>query len=168
MKNRILSSIAAIIFVGFGFLFGFLFFNCIKEYKEYDIGYNDLKCETLTFDRYEQIIRSKGGDIYEIYFEEYDIPFEIDNITQKELNKKGLNKITKGDSLKVFYRESDSKKYDYEICQLLDDNIVYLDFKDYISVNRTNQVIGMIVCPILVLFSVFLVSFFIWMTIKIY
>ena len=98
----------------------------------------------------------------------YDIPFEIDNITQKELNKKGLNKITKGDSLKVFYRESDSKKYDYEICQLLDDNIVYLDFKDYISVNRTNQVIGMIVCPILVLFSVFLVSFFIWMTIKIY
>ena len=61
MKNRIISSIATIIFTGFGFLFGFLFFNCTKEYKEYDIGYNDLKCETLTFDRYEQII---NGSIY--------------------------------------------------------------------------------------------------------
>lgn len=51
----------------------------------YKIGYNDLKCEKLTLDRYEQIIRSKGGDIYEIYFEEYDIPFEIDE--EKNIKK---------------------------------------------------------------------------------
>ena len=115
MKNRIGSIIAAFFFLCEAVMFSFLFVNCINEYQKYNVTIEELNYEKLTFDRYEQIVRSNSGDTYEIYFMEYDFPFEIDGITQIELNKKQLKNLESGDILDVYYRNSDSKKYTYEI-----------------------------------------------------
>ncbi len=167
MKNKINLIFALILFIGIDSLFVFLFFNCLNEYKKYDISYEELVYEKLTFDRYERIIKSKGGDTFEIYFEEYDVPFEIDNITQKELNKKELKDLKDGEKLDVYYRENDSKKYEYEICEMKSQDVTYLEFSNYISVNRNNEILGMIISPILVIISTFLCGFFIYLFISI-
>ena len=72
MKNRIVSLIVSLFFICEAIMFIFLFINCIDNYQKYNITYEDLNYEKLTFDRYEQIVRIKSGDTYEIYFVEYD------------------------------------------------------------------------------------------------
>ena len=42
----------------------------------------------------------------------------------------------------------------------------YLDFNDYLSVNKTNEITGIIICPILDLIGIGLSSFFIFVSIK--
>ena len=64
-------------------LFSWLFINCINLYNSFDVQYSELVSEKLTFNRYETIPMAKSGDIYEIYFEEYNHPFEVSSITQK-------------------------------------------------------------------------------------
>lgn len=71
-------------------LFSWLFIHCINLYNSFDVQYNELVSEELTFDRYETIPMIKSGDLYEIYFEEYDHPFEVSSITQKKLIKRTL------------------------------------------------------------------------------
>ena len=166
MKNRIGSIVAALFFLCEAVMFSFLFVNCINEYQKYNVTVEEINYEKLTFVRYEQIVRSQSGDTYEIYFMEYDFPFEIDGITQKELNKKQLRNLESGDILEVYYRNSDSKKYTYEICELKDEDVSYLDFNDYLSVNKGNEITGMIVCPILILIGISLCSFFTFISIK--
>ena len=138
----------------------------INNYQKYNITYEDLNYEKLTFDRYEQIVRTKSGDTYEIYFVEYDDPFEIDGITQRELDKKQLDYLESGDKVEVYYRKGDSKKYTFEICELKNDDATYLEFSDYLSVNKANEITGLIVCPILILIGVTLSGFFIFISIK--
>ena len=99
MKNRIVSLIVSLFFICEAIMFIFLFFNCIDNYHKYNITYEDLNYEKLTFDRYEQIVRIKSGDTYEIYFVEYDDPFEIDGITERELDKKQLDYLESGDKV---------------------------------------------------------------------
>ena len=163
MKNRIGSIIASLFFLCGAVIFSFLFFNCINEYQKYNVTIEELNYEKLTFDRY---VKSKVGDTYEIYFMEYDFPFEIDGITQRELNKKQLRNLESGDILDVYYRNSDSKKYTYEICELKDEDISYLNFNDYLSTNKANEITGIIVCPILILIGIGISSFFIFVCFK--
>ena len=73
--------------------FMLLFLNCIKLYRSFDVSYTDLKYEELTFERYEIAYRSRGGDPYEIYFKEYEKPFEVDCITVKKLDKKAIKML---------------------------------------------------------------------------
>ena len=142
-------------------LFSWLFIHCINLYNSFDVQYSELLSEELTFNRYETISRVKSGDIYEIYFEEYNHPFEVSSITQKELNKKELSKLTKGTIFHVFYRDSDSKKYEFEICEMKSDSITILTLSDFVRVNQNNQIVGMILCPILVGMNIFLIVIFI-------
>lgn len=142
-------------------LFSWLFINCINLYNSFDVQYSELMSEKLTFNRYETIPMARGGDIYEIYFEEYDHPFEVSRITQKELNKKELAKLTKGTTFNVFYRDSDSKKYEFEICEMKSDSVIILTLSDFVRVNQNNQIVGMILCPILVGIDIFLIVIFI-------
>ena len=142
-------------------LFSWLFIHCINLYNSFDVQYSELVSEKLTFNRYETIPMARGGDIYEIYFEEYDHPFEVSRITQKELNKKELAKLTKGTTFNVFYRDSDSKKYEFEICEMKSDSITILTLSDFVRVNQNNQIVGMILCPILVGMNIFLIVIFI-------
>lgn len=68
--------------------------------------------------------------------------------------------------MEVYYRKGDSKKYTFEICELKNDDATYLEFSDYLSVNKANEITGLIVYPILILIGVALSGFFILLYIK--
>ena len=138
-------------------LFSGLFINCIKLYGTFDVTYEVLTHQNLTFDKYEM----NGEDTYGIYFKEYDTPFEISSITQKEFNKKELAKLEAGTIVEAYYTNSDSKKFNYEICEMKKDSIIYLTLNDFVKVNQNNQVVGMIMCPIMVAGSIVLIVVFI-------
>ena len=128
--------------------FGFQLVNCIIGYKNIDC--EELTYKELTFEKYSRIDRYRH-DTYEIYFAEYDALFEFDHIATRKLNKKQLDNLKAGDRVKVYYKSSHSRKYDYVICGLSDSNIAYLDFNDYKAVNKSNYIVGMIICSIFML-----------------
>lgn len=144
----------------------FLFFNSISLYSQYGINYDDLFYEELTFNRSEtkRYVSGKGiGFKYEIYFEEYEKPFIINTITNKKLNKKALANLEKADIIKVYYHQDFSKKYEYEICELSYDSTILLSLSDYVRLNQNNQIAGMIVFPICIFGSLFLIVEFTFM-----
>jgi len=141
-------------------LFAFFFVNCIMCYFEFDVEYEELKYAELTFSRFEKLNRYRGGSIYEIYFKEYAKPFEVSNITQGRLDKKALETVKEDDKIKIYYIENSSKNYEYEICEMKTDSSVLLSLEDYREVNQNNQTIGMILCPIMIGLSLFLVWIF--------
>lgn len=138
-------------------LFAFLFFYCIFSYSNFDIEYSDLIYGELTFDRYEKLYRYKGGDQYEIYFEEFEEPFDISPVLNKKIDKKKLELLTAGEEISLFYRESSSKNYKYEICEISHNSTAILSLSDYVKVNKNNQILGMIFCPIMVIMALFMV-----------
>ena len=129
----------------------FLFFSIysIVEYKSYHVSYSDLKCEQLTFEKYEKISGYRKIT-YEFHFEEYNGVFLVDSIAQKKLNKVSLNKLSEGDTVKVYYKNKKmfSKNSSFEICEIAYENKTILALKDYKTANQNSQLIGMIVCPI--------------------
>ena len=145
-------------------LFTWLFFNCIKLYNGYNFEYSDLIYKELTYVKYDKKSFGKSGYKWEIYFEEYDNPFEINSITLKKINKDEVNKLSSGTVLKVYFCESDSKHYEYEVCDMKYGSINLLLLKDFIKVNQNNQVIGMIICPIMVACCIFLAVIFMIVT----
>lgn len=147
-------------------MFLFSFFNCISLYSEFDIEYSELIYEELTFRKYETTNGYKSDKKYVVYFEEYEKPFEISTISDEKLDKTSLASLIKGESIKVFYKENSSKKYDYEICEFSHDDVVLLSLSDYVETNQENQLVGMVVCPILVIMCLFLDCLFIYPYIK--
>ena len=145
------------VFILFSFLsvlaFTFMFVNSIISYPEFDLEYNDLIYEELTVERYEKI-RIRTGKVghgyrYIVYFEEYDKPFNISNIADRRLNTTHFECLTNGEKLKVYYKESSSTKYDYELCEIIHGSTVLLSLDDYVKTNQDNQMAGMFVWPIL-------------------
>lgn len=163
MGKKIVSVLIIAILCVFPALFSWLFYNCLNFYHSFDVQYDELICEELTFDKYEIIVRIKSGDLYEIYFEEYDEPFEVSNITQNKLDKKVLKSLEQSTIINVYYRETDSRKYNYEICEMKVNSVEILRLTDYVKVNQNNQILGMIVCPILAISGVFIIIYFIKM-----
>ncbi len=144
-------------------MFLFLFFKSISLYSKFDIEYSELICEELTFSKYEKLDGYKADKKYIVYLEEYEKPFEISTISDKKLDKTSLANLKKGESIKVFYKETSSKKYDYEICEFSYNDVVLLSLSDYVETNQNNQIAGMIVCPILVIMGLFLDCVFIYL-----
>lgn len=144
-------------------MFLFLFFNSISLYSKFDIEYRELIYEELTFRKYEKLNGYKTDKKYIVYFEEYEKPFEISTISDKKLDKTLLANLITGESIKVFYKENSSKKYDYEICEFSHNDVVLLSLSDYVETNQKNQIVGMIVCPILVIMGLFLDCVFIYL-----
>ncbi len=130
-------------------LFGFLFAQCIKSYAEFDYDYTELQCRERTFTGYEERRNYNSGNSYKLYFEESDEPLVINNITSKKLDKKALTALKEGQTLKVYTPQDDPN----EICELSTDSITLLHLSDYNNVNRRNQTIGMILCLIMIAFS---------------
>ena len=130
-------------------LFGFLFAQCIKSYAEFDYDYTELLCRELTLTGYEEDYYYKTGTSYRLYFEESDEPLVINNITSKKLDKKALTVLKEGQALKVYTPQDDPN----DICELSSDSVTLLHLSDYNKVNRSNQTIGMILCPIMIAFS---------------
>lgn len=140
-------------------LFGFLFAQCIKSYAEFDYDYTDLLCRELTFTGYEADHYYKTGTTYRLYFEESDEPLVINNITSKKLDKKALAALKEGQALKVYTSQDDPN----DICELSTDSVTLLHLSDYNNVNRSNQTMGMILCPIMILGSIFSAVYFLTM-----
>lgn len=135
--------------------------KCVKDYKYYEVSYDDLIYEELTFKDYESVRMYKSGPEYLLYFEEYDKPFIVTSITKSELNLNELDDISAGMILKVYYRKASLKRSDYEVCEIKTNSSTVLSLKGYKKANKNNQTIGMIICPILALCGIFLIVCFI-------
>lgn len=120
------------------------FINCINSYKSFNIQKENLKYEELTFIKYEV-----KKYTYEIYFDEYDKPFSIAGIADNKIDEKDLANIKENEICKVYYLDSNSKKYDYDIYEFKTDTTSILDLNTCIKTNRSNQITGMILCPCL-------------------
>lgn len=151
-----------VIFACIGGLFVFLFFNAIALYPQFDLEHSELKYEELTFDGYKKLRGYKSDIKYIVYFKEYETPFEISTISDKRLDKKSLDYLTRGEKLNVYYKESSNKKYDFVICEFSSDSTVLLSLSDYVETNQKNQIGMMILCPIMVIMASFLVIVFIY------
>lgn len=149
--------ILIVVFVAIFGLFVFLFFNSISLYSIFDLNYGDLMSDELTFNGYEKLNGYKTDKKYIVYFSEFEKPFEISTISDKRLDKDYLNSLAKGEVLKVCYRQSSSKKYDYVICEFSHNSTVLLSLSDYVETNQNNQIAGMIVYPIMFLMALFLI-----------
>ena len=154
--------IPLIIIIAITIIFAVLFFNCIRAYSEFDIGYDDLTYEELTFDKFKIIDRRKSNDIYEIYFKEYSEPFYIEAIVLKKLDKDSLIELKQGEIAKVYYCQSSHRDYDHSICEMSCDSAVILSLQGYVEANQDNQILGMIVWPIFVLCGLFLILYIVF------
>lgn len=139
------------------FVFFFVcFINCINFYNSFNVEKENLKYEELTFIKYE----AKKSN-YEIYFEGYDKPFAIAGIADNKIDEKDLAKIKENEKCIIYYLDSNSKKYEYDIYEFTTETTTILDLNTCVKVNRNNQMVGMIVCPCLMAGCGFLIYVFI-------
>ena len=96
--------ILIVVFVASFGLFVFLFFNSISLYSDFDLDYSELMSDELTFNKYEKINGYKSDKTYIVFFNQFEKPFEISTISDKRLDKDYLDKLTKGEIIKVYYR----------------------------------------------------------------
>ncbi len=159
MKSKGLLIFVSILLIGFIALFSFLFINCIRYYSEFDISYEDTIREEVTFEEYDIIEHSKGGNEYELYFYEHSEPFNVSGITQKKLDKRALRNLNSGDALVIYYvTDGDG----YSVCEINCGTTSILKLSDYVKANQSNQLVGTIICPILILIALFLL----WVAIR--
>ena len=59
--------------------------------------------------------------------------------------------------MKVYYLESSSKEYDYEICEISCGSKVLLSLSDYVRINKNNQMLGFVLWPSSMFFFGFLI-----------
>ena len=71
------------------------------------------------------------------------------------MDKTSLASLEENDIIKVYYRQDLSKKY--EICEMSRDSTILLRLSDYVQLNQNNQIAGMIVFPICIFGSLFLI-----------
>ena len=159
MKKRIGMIFILLVLLLFLALFMFLFINSIYYYSYYkELEYSDVMYEELTFEKYEMI---RGGRYsstrYEIYFYEYDEPFEVSSFVLNKFDRDALNDLGRNQKIQVYYED------DYDICQMKCGSITLLSFSDYKEENIENQALGIIISPILILMVIFLMSLFIYL-----
>lgn len=158
MKKRIGMIFVLLVLLLFLAFFVFLFINNIyyhSYFKELEIS--DVMYEELTFEKYEKIRgRRHRSPRYEIYFYEYDEPFEITGIVINKFDEEALNLLVRKQKIQVYYED------DYDICQMKCGSITLLSFSDYKEKNVENQIIGMIISSISMLIFIFLMSLFIY------
>lgn len=140
--------------------FAFFLCNCVYLYSAYDVEYRDLTYLPLTFDRYEKLDQGKYGPVYRIYFKEYAEPFGLNRIANRNLDKVLLDELAEGTLTKVYFCEKSSRFSNYEICEISCHDGMLLSLSDYVSANRSNQMVGIILCPIMILISLFMVQAF--------
>ena len=141
-------------------LFLWMFVSCIFGYGDYNkMQVDDLMQEQLTFQRYEYV-GSRKSKRYEIYFTEYEKPFVVDSIADSKMDRDALKSLTPNTVVTVYYDNTSRRDYDYEICHLTTENLSVLTFDDYINANKSNQIVGMVVSPIMVGAAICLIVIF--------
>ena len=141
-------------------LFLWLFINSISLLNHFNtLKVEDLTQEQLTFQRYERVSGRKST-MYEIYVHEYTKPLVIDNISIDGMDRDALESLVPNTIVTVYYCETTVKDYDYEICQLTADSVSVLKFDDYINANKGNQIMGVIIAPVLLVGGIVLIVFY--------
>lgn len=164
MKTK-LGIIIGLIFCLLLFIFFlFLFCNCLELYPSYDITYDDLISEDLTFLSFEKRSWGKGRYFYDLFFEEYTEPFEISSVAVMRLDKNALNGLKQYDTVHVYYQSLG----EFRICELTCGTTVLLKLSDYVEVNQNNQILGMAVSPLAMLATLFFAFLLIrcWISIR--
>ena len=158
MKKRIAKIFLLLVLLLFLAFFVFLFINNIYFHSYFkELECSDVMYEELTFEKYKKIRGSRhSSPRYEIYFYEYDEPFEITGIVINEFDEEALNDLVRNQKIQVYYED------DYDICQMKCGSITLLSFSDYKEENIENQTLGIIISPILMLMVIFLISLFIY------
>lgn len=124
----------------------FLMVNCIKKINYYNVPKEELYYKECKILRYEEKHATKSGCYFEIIVEELDGILHISSISSKKINYEEFIKLESGDIIKIYYRESNNKRYDYDICEISVDNNVLLQLEEYMTVNKNNQKIGVGCC----------------------
>lgn len=149
MKNKLGFYVLIAIMLLCAGLFVFMFINSINVYNSLNIGYDDLKYEELTFEEYKE-----NGEIKEVYVKEYEYPFIIDSISSKSFDLKTLEKLDSNEIINAYYTNTTTKNYQYEFCEVKVNDAYLLRFEDYLSDNKTNQIMGMVLSPVLISCSI--------------
>jgi hypothetical protein len=123
------------------------------EYAEPDT----LVYEECTFVEADKVVstgRYSRNVRYDIYVEEYEEPFKIYSVTLRAVDKTELLSIRAGETIKVSLKES-GKKY-YAIVAMYCGDKCILDYEDYLREHEENDTLGCIVCPLMILFGLFM------------
>lgn len=136
-------------------LFTFMFVNSINLYSYFDLTYDDVIYEELTFLDYDS-----NGELKEVYVKEYETPFLIDSISFSSFDIKTLEKLDSNEVIKVYYIETSTKDYQYELCEVKVNNTYLLTLQDYVKENRNNQRLGMVISPVLIISAMVLIVVF--------
>ena len=160
MKNKI-TTLFVLIFLSLCLLpFGYVFIKSARDYKYFSASYNELQYEQLTFKSYRKIVKNLRNNtvIYEIHVAEYNEPFCIGVITQKELDQVALRELIIGDTIEIYYQSSNTLHYDFEIFEMKDNDNVILALSDCQLVNKSNQKAGLIAS------SIYITLYLIWIS----
>ena len=157
MFDKIFSLVVTILCLLF---FIALLLLCIYYYFWFDVDYSELTYSQLTFKEYK--VAHVRGEFYEIYFQEYEAPFEISVITAKRTSKRALKSLKANDTVDVYFCEDSSSKYNYTICEIKCGSTIPVSLDDYKGANQDNHRIGIIACP----FMILMLSFSLYKQIK--
>ena len=151
MKKKIdISLILLIVLLSLGLLlFGGMFINSIQNYSRFgNISYDDLEYEQLTFKKFKFVSGYKISPTYEIYFEEYEEAFCMQNHTLTALNETALKQLKSGEIVELYYKNAKDKNYIFDICEINNEDTIFLSLEDYKRVNQNSEIVGLIIGPI--------------------
>lgn len=132
-------------------LFSFFFYKCIENYQIFDTDYSKLTyCEVSYQDH------TFENDNYKFYFKEFNTPLKVAGIADGKVNIELLNNINTNDTLQIYYLKDEFKKNSFDIFEIKTNDQYILSLKDCKEVNMRNQKVGMIVCPIMIICTSFL------------
>ncbi len=161
MEKKIrIDLVLVIILVMCGFILStFGFIHTIQEYTRIgNISKDDLQYEQLTFEKYEVVEVYKVGIVYEFYFEEYEDAFCVHPIVQKKLNQATINELKNGTKLEIYYKnstiENSMVEYIWEICEIKNNNDIFLTLEDYKLTKQNQEIIALIGMPFIFLLCI--------------
>lgn len=160
MKNKI-TTLFALIFLSLCLLpFGYVFIKSARDYKYFSASYNELQYEQLTFKSYRKIVKHLRNNtaIYEIHVAEYNEPFCIGVITQKELDLVALRELVIGDTIELYYQSSNTNRYTFEILEMKGNDNIILALSDCQEINKDSQKSSILIS------SIYILLYLIWMS----
>lgn len=123
-----------------------MFINSIQNYSRFgNISYDDLEYKQLTFKKFRFISGYKISSTYEIYFEEYEEAFCIQNHTLTALNETALKQLKSGEIVELYYKNAKDKNYIFDVCEIKNEDTIFLSLEDYKRVNQNSEIVYMVV-----------------------
>lgn len=126
---------------------GLIFSIC--QYCSGKVGYDKLEQREYTFVKYEITSGKYGGNI-EIYVKEEKKPlFGSPNYVKKAVNMDILKNAKAGDKLIVWVDDSSSLFHSYNVHEGKINGKYFLRLEDYQKYNAKNDIIGIVICSVM-------------------